>query len=157
MYQDVDKTVSAYQWPQLFGLYCFEYTFVQHWGTQVHYATFFLVYECLCVFSWQLWFSSHRICCYFRWWKCVIYKRCGPSAAKLCLTLCNSMDCSTPAFPILHYLPEFAQTPVHQVGDAIQTSHPLLPHRRWKGVINIGEKKRKEKQNYLGTRNNMNT
>ena len=67
------------------------------------------------------------------------------------------MDCSTPGFPILHYLPEFAQTPVHQVGDAIQTSHPLLPHRRRKGVINIGEKKRKEKQNYLGTRNNMNT
>ena len=37
------------------------------------------------------------------------------------------MDCSTPGFPVLHYLPEFAQTRVHWVGDAIQPSHPLLP------------------------------
>ena len=36
------------------------------------------------------------------------------------------MDCSTPGFPVLHYLPEFAQTHVHRVGDAIQPSHPLL-------------------------------
>ena len=42
-----------------------------------------------------------------------------------CLTLCNVMDCSTPGFPLLHYLPEFAQTHVHWVGDAIQPSHPL--------------------------------
>ena len=39
--------------------------------------------------------------------------------------LCNPIGCSTPGFPVLHYLPEFAQTPVHQVGDAIQPSHPL--------------------------------
>ena len=37
------------------------------------------------------------------------------------------MDCSTPGFPVLHYLPEFVQTRVHWVSDAIQTSHPLLP------------------------------
>ena len=36
------------------------------------------------------------------------------------------MDCSTPGFPVLDYLPEFAQTPVHCVGDAIQPSYPLL-------------------------------
>jgi len=36
------------------------------------------------------------------------------------------MDCSTPGFPVLHYLPEFAQNHVHWVGDAIQPSHPLL-------------------------------
>ena len=41
--------------------------------------------------------------------------------------LCNPMDCSTPGFPVLHYLPEFAQTQVHWVGDAIQPSHPLSP------------------------------
>ena len=35
------------------------------------------------------------------------------------------MDCSTPGSPVLHYLPEFAQTQVHWVGDAIQPSHPL--------------------------------
>ena len=42
-------------------------------------------------------------------------------------TLCNPMDCSTPGFPVLHCLPEFAQTHVHWVSDAIQSSHPLLP------------------------------
>ena len=35
------------------------------------------------------------------------------------LTLCNPMDCSTPDFPVLHYLLQFAQTHVHWVGDAI--------------------------------------
>ena len=37
------------------------------------------------------------------------------------------MDCSVPAFLVLHCLPEFAQTHVHWVGDAIQPSHPLSP------------------------------
>ena len=36
------------------------------------------------------------------------------------------MDCRTPGFPILHNIPEFAQTHVHQVGDALQPFHPLL-------------------------------
>ena len=35
------------------------------------------------------------------------------------------MDCSPPGFPLLHYLPELAQTHVHWVSDAIQSSHPL--------------------------------
>ena len=35
------------------------------------------------------------------------------------------MDCSTPGLPVHHQLPEFTQTHVHQVGDAIQPSHPL--------------------------------
>ena len=35
------------------------------------------------------------------------------------------MDCSTPALPVHHQLPEFTQTHVHWVGDAIQPSHPL--------------------------------
>ena len=37
------------------------------------------------------------------------------------------MGCSTPGFPVLHYLLEFAQTQVHWVGDTIQPSHPLSP------------------------------
>ena len=37
------------------------------------------------------------------------------------------MDCSTPGFPVLYYLPEFAQTQVCLVGGAIQPSHPLSP------------------------------
>ena len=38
---------------------------------------------------------------------------------------CDPMDCSTTGFPIHHWLPEFAQTHVHRVSDAIQPSHPL--------------------------------
>ena len=44
-----------------------------------------------------------------------------------CVWLCNSMNCSTPDFPVLEYLPKFAQTHVHWIGDAIQPSHPLSP------------------------------
>ena len=47
------------------------------------------------------------------------------SVAQSCPTLCNSMDCSTTDFPVHHQLPELAQTHVHQVGHAIQPSHPL--------------------------------
>ena len=36
------------------------------------------------------------------------------------------MDCSTPGFPVLHHLPELAQTHVHQIGDALESSNPLL-------------------------------
>ena len=36
------------------------------------------------------------------------------------------MDCSIPGFPVLHHLPEFAQTHVHGVCDVIQLSRPLL-------------------------------
>ena len=38
---------------------------------------------------------------------------CCSSVAKSCPTLCHPMDCGTPGFPVLHYLPEFAQTHVH--------------------------------------------
>ena len=48
------------------------------------------------------------------------------SAAQLCLTLCDPMDCSTPGLPVHHQLLEYTQTHVHWVGDAIQPSHPLL-------------------------------
>jgi len=46
------------------------------------------------------------------------------SLARLCLTLCDPMDCSTPGFPVHHQLLELAQTHV-RVSDAIQPSHPL--------------------------------
>ena len=47
------------------------------------------------------------------------------SVAQSYLTLCNPMNRSTPGLPVHHQLPEFIQTHVHQVGDAIQPSHPL--------------------------------
>ena len=50
------------------------------------------------------------------------------SVAQLCLTFYEPMDCSTPGFPVHHQLLEFTQTHVHQVGDAIQSSHPLSTH-----------------------------
>ena len=47
------------------------------------------------------------------------------SVVQSCLTLCDPMVCSTPGLPVHRQLPEFAQTRVHWVGDAIQPSHPL--------------------------------
>ena len=47
------------------------------------------------------------------------------SVAQSCPTLCDPMDHSTPGLPVHHQLLEFTQTHVHQVGDAIQPSHPL--------------------------------
>ena len=48
------------------------------------------------------------------------------SVAQLCPTLCDPMNRSTPGLPVYHQLPGFTQTHVHWVGDAIQSSHPLL-------------------------------
>ena len=47
------------------------------------------------------------------------------SVTQSCPTLCDPMNCSTPGLPVHHQLPEFTQTHVHWVGDAIQPSHPL--------------------------------
>ena len=47
------------------------------------------------------------------------------SVAQSCPTLCDPMNRSAPGLPVHHQLPEFTQTHVHQVGDAIQPSHPL--------------------------------
>ena len=54
------------------------------------------------------------------------------SVTQECPTLCDPMNCSTPGLPVHHHLPEFTQTHVHRVCDAIQPSHPgssllLLP------------------------------
>ena len=50
---------------------------------------------------------------------------CCCSVTKLCLALCDPIDCSMPDFPVLHYLPEFAQIHALCVGDTIESSHPL--------------------------------
>ena len=46
------------------------------------------------------------------------------SVAQSCPTLCDPMSCSTPGLPVHHHLPEFTQTHIHRVRDAIQPSHP---------------------------------
>ena len=63
--------------------------------------------------------NSLRVLIHFLWFFCCC------SVAQLFLTLCNPIDCCTPGFPVLHHLPELAQTHVHWVGDAIQPPHPV--------------------------------
>ena len=54
-----------------------------------------------------------------------IFKNQFSSVAQSCPTLCDPTDCSTPCLPVHHQFPEFTQTHVHWIGDAIQPSHPL--------------------------------
>ena len=57
---------------------------------------------------------------------CPKFKLQFSSVAQSCLTLCDPMNCNTPGLPVHRQLPEFTQTHVHRVSDAIQPSHPLL-------------------------------
>ena len=62
------------------------------------------------------------------WRSCRIYAQWNiqfSSVDQSCLTFCDPMNCSTPGLPVHHQLPEFTQTNVHWVSDAIQPSHPL--------------------------------
>ena len=61
------------------------------------------------------------------------------SVARLCPAFCDPMYCSMPGFPVRHQLPELAQTHVHQVGDVIQPSNPLLSKwpKCWSFSFNI--------------------
>ena len=54
------------------------------------------------------------------YWKTVNPVVMFSSVAQSCLTVCDPMDCSILGFSVLHYLPEFGQTHVHRVSDAIQ-------------------------------------
>ena len=53
---------------------------------------------------------------------------CCCSIVKLCLTLCNSTDCSTPGFPVLHHLTEFAQTHITSIELMMPSNHLILCH-----------------------------
>ena len=72
------------------------------------------------LFAFPLNFNEYLLDTYFR------LRNVLCSVTKSCPALCDPMDYSTPGFPVLHYLLEFAQTHVHWVGDATQPSHPLL-------------------------------
>ena len=70
---------------------------------------------------------QYRVECYS-----TLYSVQFSSVAQSCPTLCDPMNLSTPGLPVHHQLPEFTQTHVHRVHDAIQPSHPqsspfLLP------------------------------
>ena len=56
-----------------------------------------------------------------------MYVYCYCSVTKSYSTFCDPMDCSTSGFPVLHYLPDFAQIYVHCISDAIQPSHSVPP------------------------------
>ena len=65
------------------------------------------------LYSWTVW--KAKIICSVQF----------SSVAQSCPTLRDPMNCSTLGLPVHHHLPEFTQTHIHQVGDAIQPSHPL--------------------------------
>ena len=66
-------------------------------------------------------FPATKYPCWLVCWKQVQFS----SAAQSCPTLCDPMNRNMPGVPVHHQLPESTQTHVHQVGDAIQPSHPL--------------------------------
>ena len=63
------------------------------------------------------------------WVKILCYKTSVQfsSVSQLCPTLCDPINHSKPGLPVHHQLPEFTQTHVHWVGDAIQPFHPVVP------------------------------
>ena len=65
-------------------------------------------------------FTGLCFCCTMRWISCQF-----SSVAQSCSTLCDPMDAARQGLPVHHQLPEFTQTHIHWVGDAIQPSHPL--------------------------------
>ena len=69
-----------------------------------------------------MWYSHTTEFCIY----CVLYCIQFTSVTQPCPTLCDSMNHSMPGLPVHHQLPEFTQTHVHWVDDAIQPSHPLL-------------------------------
>ena len=82
----------------------------------------------------QYWNEFHHILCSWRWRSSTQLAKTIPELTVAQISsvqsishiwLCDLMDCSTPGLPVYHQLPEFTQTHVHWVGDAIQTSHPL--------------------------------
>ena len=69
------------------------------------------------------WTHSFKLGCQWLFWALSVQSVQSLSRVRLFVT---PMDCSTPGLPVHHQLPEFTQTHVHWVGDAIQPSHPLL-------------------------------
>ena len=80
----------------------------------------------LLLFKLMIIYIRWYICLMFPWSSLISLIHIFSSVAQSCSTLCDSMNHSTPGLPVHHPLPEFTQTHVHWVGDAIQPSHPLL-------------------------------
>ena len=94
-------------------------------------------YFCIFIFQLSFIFSGESVYMMHIFWSkfclpvCIKYQctcicnNCCCLVAQSCPTLCDPMDCSMPHFPVLHHLPELAQTHVHRIRDTIQPSHPL--------------------------------
>ena len=78
--------------------------------------------------GWGLWwgFVPAPPACFYGGFVSLAQCVCVCAHAQWCPTLCDPMDCSTLGLPVHHQLPEFTQTLVHWVSNAIQPSHPLL-------------------------------
>ena len=87
---------------------------------------FYLLYVIFPIFLLHLNMAARPlILCYFREYSCFSSVQFS-SVAHSCPILSHPMNHSTPGLPVHQQLPEFTQTHVHRVGDAIQPSHPLL-------------------------------
>ena len=98
-------------------------TSIHHLYCSVSDLQHFLLIVCTNVISLLTWhtYSCMLSTFYIRF----LIKLIIRSVAQSCPTLCDPMNHSTPGLPVHHQLPEFTQTHVHQVGYAIQPSHPL--------------------------------
>ena len=68
-------------------------------------------------------FGQQRRCAGRR--SCVKLRHSDQISRSVVSSFCDPMNCSTPGLPVHHHLPEFTETHVHRVSDAIQASHPL--------------------------------
>ena len=107
------------------------------WGRQVYrvvtfklfLVNFFLFKKFIYFFNWRIialqnfdgFFAKRQHESAISQWLFVQFS----SVAQSCPTLCDPMNRSTPGLPVRHQLPEFTQTHIHRVSDAIQPSHPL--------------------------------
>ena len=94
---------------------------IQYRGVELKGHKFNFLRNCWTVFQSWIAYSLLFIHCLYLQYVLLFMKKefYNTSIAQSCLTLCNSMDYSTPGFPIHHQLPELAQTHIHWVGDAI--------------------------------------
>ena len=78
---------------------------------------------------WSGFCQSMKVHGFWVWQKTWLFEVYCPfqfiSVAQSCPTICDPMNCSTPGLSVHHQLPEFTQSRIHRVSDAIQPSHPL--------------------------------
>ena len=117
MYTSLNYGKIVYILKQFSAKHCYKLYFITEW-------------YCLCVLIlhnfYHFYLLSRKYWCNYFWTAYLYGNFCCPFTQS-CLTLCNPMNCSTPGFPVLHHLPEFAQTHFHWVSDAIQPFHLLPP------------------------------